>query len=202
MGSVIACTAADYMREKVGLAFTPRSGISVITASAWEARGPKRRRPLQVSPLKVSIGLRGKTLEGEITVLRARAKELQGELEEARKRIRRSQRERERYARDLEWFNDQLASRDDELAAARKRLATLSQELAEHREHRTPLLAAHQRWARAARHIEDSPSWRVGSFVIRAFRRLTFRPGPSGGPAELAASIESFDSDRAEANAT
>ena len=64
-------------------------------------------------------------MERAITVLRRRAKELQGKLEGARKRFRRSERERERqcYPRDPEWLNDQLVSRDDELAGARKRLA-------------------------------------------------------------------------------
>jgi chromosome segregation ATPase len=45
--------------------------------------------------------------------------------------VRRSERELRDHAQDLEWFNDQLASRDSELADARKRLAALSQELAE-----------------------------------------------------------------------
>ena len=46
-------------------------------------------------------------------------------------------------------------------------------------------------WARAARQIERSRSWRVGSFLVWAVRLLTFRrPASPRGPAKLAASIE------------
>ncbi len=47
-------------------------------------------------------------------------------------------------------------------------------------------------WARAARQIERSRSWRVGSALTRVFRLLTLRrPTAPGGPSMLAASIES-----------
>jgi glycosyltransferase involved in cell wall biosynthesis len=52
-------------------------------------------------------------------------------------------------------------------------------------------------WARAARQIERSRSWRVGSSLIRAFRLLTFRrPASPRGPTRLAASIESSHRER------
>jgi Ser/Thr protein kinase RdoA (MazF antagonist) len=138
-------------------------------------------------------------VEREVTMLRSRAKQLERELEETRRRIRHCERERGRYARDLEWFNDQLVSREHELADARARLAALSEELAELGELRNQLVAAHQqqrRWASAARRIEGSRSWRVGSFLIRVLRLLIRRPAPRNGAAELAASIEAFDRDR------
>jgi glycosyltransferase involved in cell wall biosynthesis len=74
------------------------------------------------------------------------------------------------------------------------RLRALEEENAELRR----LLADSRRrqgsWARTARRIERSRTWRLGNFLVRALRLLTFRrPVPSEGPGELAAMIEGGD---------